>query len=169
MFWSAFVSSVCYDDGRPITGTPKDTTLEYSATGPVDKDEVEDLFLLLQDVKQHHPDVIGVSSGAIGSTYQKNRVERICERLGLTSIALLWNQDQPTLLQGMISSGIEAILIKVASYGLNQTHLGKTLQEMQPLLLKLSESHGVHCCGEGGEFESLVLDCPAFKTHRIVL
>ena len=128
---------------------------------------MEDLHLLLQDIKGKHPDLVGVSSGAIASTYQKNRVEKICERLGLTSIALMWNQDQPTLLQGMITSGMQAILIKVASYGLSQKHLGKTLQEMQPLLLELSASHGVHCCGEGGEFESLVLDCPLFKTFRI--
>lgn len=55
------------------------------------------------------------------------------------------------------------ILIKVASYGLKQVDVGKTLLQMQDKLTKLSEGFGIHCCGEGGEFESLVLDCDLFK------
>lgn len=37
-----------------------------------------------------HPDIEGVSSGAIASTYQKKRVEDVCSRLGLKSLAYLW-------------------------------------------------------------------------------
>jgi hypothetical protein len=37
----------------------------------------------------------------------------------------------------MIEAGMEAILIKVAGIGLTPKHLGKTLAEMQPTLLKL--------------------------------
>ena len=48
-------------------------------------------------------------------------------------------QPQRALLQGMIDSGISAILVKVAALGLEpQKHLGKTLQEMQPTLHKLA-------------------------------
>jgi diphthine-ammonia ligase len=36
---------------------------------------VEDLFLVLKECKELYPDVQGVSSGAIASTYQKLRVE----------------------------------------------------------------------------------------------
>jgi len=147
---------------RPIQGKPKDQSLEYSQ--PTDpQDEVEDLYLLLQDVLAKHPDIKGLSSGAIASTYQKNRVEALCGRLGLTSIALLWNRDQTELLTSMVESGLEAILIKVACYGLDQKHLGKTIKELRDYLVKLSDDYGAHCCGEGGEFESLVLDCPLFK------
>ena len=152
---------------RPITGTPVDTTMDYSNETKAE-DEVEDLYHLLKLIKEKHPDIEGVSSGAIGSTYQKNRVERICDRLGLSSQALLWNRSQPELLDDMIDSGLHAILIKVACYGLGKQHLGKSLEEMRPLLRDLSDKYGVHCCGEGGEFESLTLDCPLFK-QRIVM
>lgn len=127
------------------------------------EDEVEDLFLLIKEIIEKHPEIKGVSSGAIKSTYQKNRVEDICKRLGLESLALMWDIEQPKLLQDMIDNQMNSILIKVACYGLNSSHLGKTLAEMQPTLEKLSQEYGVNSCGEGGEFESLTLDCPLFK------
>ena len=37
----------------------------------------------------------------------------------------------------MIDSGMEAIIIKVAGIGLTARHLGKTLVEMEPTLMKL--------------------------------
>ena len=52
--------------------------LEYTATEEEKKDdEVEDLFEVLKEVKEKYPDVVGVSSGAIASTYQKLRVENM--------------------------------------------------------------------------------------------
>ena len=60
---------------------------------------------------------------------------QVCARLALVSLAYMWHQPQASLLQGMIASGIEAILIKVASLGLVPgRHLGRTLQEMEPHL-----------------------------------
>lgn len=57
-------------------------------------DEVEDLAALLAFVQQRHPDVTAVASGAIASDYQRTRVERVCARLGLVSLAYLWHQPQ---------------------------------------------------------------------------
>lgn len=152
---------------RQIKGTPRNLSYHYDAS---DKDdEVEDLFELLKQVKTEYPDVEAVSSGAIWSSYQKNRVENVCERLGLTSLAYLWQRDQVELLSEMIDSGLHAVLIKVAVGGLNAQHLGQGLAEMQPTLLSLHHSMGINVCGEGGEYESLVLDCPLFKRERIEL
>ena len=101
---------------------------------------------------------------------QKNRVENICARLGMHSLAYLWNRNQPELLAEMIDSNIHAILIKVACLGLKpEKHLGKTLSEMRPYLIKLQDEFGANVCGEGGEYESLVLDCPLFKHARLVV
>ena len=65
--------------------------------------EVEDLFILLNEVKQQIPSIRAVSSGAIASDYQRLRVESICSRLGLISLAYLWKQDQSLLLQEMVN------------------------------------------------------------------
>lgn len=152
---------------RPITGTPVRLEMEYDGKNS-EGDEVEDLYLLLKEIKEKYPDVVGVSSGAINSTYQKNRVENLCERLDMISLALLWEVPQKELLDDMISNNMNSILIKVASYGLDKKCLNKTLAEMKPTLYKLSDEFGGHVCGEGGEFESLTLDCPLYK-KKIVM
>lgn len=60
-----------------------------------------------------------------------------CRRLSLTPLCYLWQRDQAELLSEMIDAGMEAVLIKVAGIGLKPKHLGKTLKEMQPTLIKL--------------------------------
>lgn len=66
-------------------------------------DEVEDMFILLCEVKRQIPSVTAVSSGAIASDYQRLRVESVCSRLGLVSLAYLWKQDQSLLVQEMVN------------------------------------------------------------------
>lgn len=167
MFGETALQKVGSFSYRAIKGTPKDKTLDYTEASH-EEDEVEDLFELVKEVLEKHPDIGGVSSGAIASTYQKNRVEHICQRLGLVSLAYLWGRDQQELLHEMVETGMNSVLIKVASYGLGKAHLGKSLAEMEGELFELSEKHGVYCCGEGGEFESLTLDCPIYK-KKIVM
>ncbi|KAJ2858641.1 hypothetical protein J3B02_000021 [Coemansia erecta] len=146
-------------------GTAITQTLDYQ---PTENDETEDLFQLLTKVKLQHPDIQGVSVGAIFSRYQANRVQNICDRLGLTMLAYLWQRDQKELLHEMVENGIDAVLIKVAAMGLDRQDLGKTLGQMEPKLLMLEKKYGVHVCGEGGEFETFTLDSPLYK-KRIVL
>ncbi|OZC12565.1 putative ATPase [Onchocerca flexuosa] len=150
---------------REIQGKPIKTEVLYEKT--ID-DEVEDLYELLAFVKQKHPDIEAVSSGAILSNYQKNRIQNVCQRLNLESLTYLWNADQALLFDEIISSGVEAIIVKVAALGLSSKHLGKTLVEMKDLLLDLSSRYGVHICGEGGEYETFVVDCPFFQKRIVV-
>ncbi|RXW24621.1 hypothetical protein EST38_g1243 [Candolleomyces aberdarensis] len=116
-------------------------------------------------VQEHHPEIQGVSVGAILSNYQRVRVEHVCRRLGLTALAYLWQRDQGELLSEMIQAGLTAVLIKVAGIGLTVKHLGKTLQEMEPTFTRLNTLYGSHICGEGGEYESLTIDSPMFKSR----
>lgn len=46
--------------------------------------------------------------------------------------------------------------------------MGKDLATMYPKLTALEAKVGINVCGEGGEFESMTLDCPLFK-KRLVL
>lgn len=79
-------------------------------------DEVEDMLILLKEVKRQIPSVSAVSSGAIASDYQRLRVESVCSRLGLVSLAYLWKQDQSCLLQEMVN-------LTFISYGYSSTIL----------------------------------------------
>lgn len=150
---------------RETTGTSLQKGKCYE---PVEEDEVEDLFKLLQEVKDNEQ-IEAVASGAIFSNYQRVRVENVCERLQLKSLTYLWQRDQTELLQEMIDNKIEAIIIKVASLGLTPGHLGKTISEVKPHLLTMKEKYGLNVCGEGGEYETFTLDCPLFKRKKIIV
>jgi diphthine-ammonia ligase len=63
----------------------------------------------------------------------------------------------------MIEYPLTAIVIKIASYGLQVQHLGRTIAELYSYFMKMKEECGMNVCGEGGEYESVVLDCPLFK------
>lgn len=78
----------------------RDQKLNYRTTPG---DEVEDMFILLDEVKRQIPSISAVSSGAIASDYQRLRVESVCSRLGLVSLSYLWRQDQSVLLQEMVN------------------------------------------------------------------
>ncbi|XP_075440800.1 uncharacterized protein LOC142486024, partial [Ascaphus truei] len=120
-------------------------------------------------VLQEKESVDSVSVGAILSDYQRVRVENVCQRLHLQPLAFLWRRRQEDLLDEMTSRGLQAVLIKVAAFGLEpDKHLGKTLEEIRPHLKQLSCLYGVHVCGEGGEYETLTLDCPLFKKRIVV-
>lgn len=135
---------------------------------PTEDDEVEDLYELLRQVKEEQ-NVDAVAVGAILSDYQRVRVENVCNRLKLISLAYLWRRDQTELLAEMIESQVCAIIIKVAALGLMpDRHLGKSLKEMQPHLLKMKDKYGLNVCGEGGEYETFTLDCPLFKSRIVV-
>ena len=151
---------------RHMHGTSLVTALHYQQTAD---DEVEDLYALLVDVLAAHPDVNAVCSGAILSHYQRLRVEHVASRLRLTSFAPLWQREQRQLLNDMIDSRMEAVLVKVASMGLGKAEVGRSIAEVRQHLHEVEAQYGVNVCGEGGEYESLVLDCPLFASKRIVL
>ncbi|CAJ0829498.1 8366_t:CDS:10, partial [Entrophospora sp. SA101] len=150
---------------REIVGKSIVQEIDYRETV---NDETEDLYELLKTVKESHPDIKAISVGAILSNYQRVRVENVCNRLGLISLAYLWRRNQKELLAEMIDSGLTAILIKVAAIGLEPSHLGKSIKELYPYLCTLNEKYDVHICGEGGEYETLTLDCPLFVKRIII-
>jgi diphthine-ammonia ligase len=156
------------------TGRSVDTGLVYGGDGDEDGDEVEDLHRALLVARERFPDVTAVCSGAILSTYQRIRVERVaCDRLGWTSLSYLWRlAGQETLLRDVLAAGLTAVTVRTASPpGLRPAeHLNRPLGQLLPHLLTLREKYRFHVAGEGGEYETLVLDCPAlFPRNRLVL
>ncbi|CAG9463590.1 unnamed protein product [Pedinophyceae sp. YPF-701] len=152
---------------RRIQGAAANTQLAYATT---DGDEVEDLTVALAHAKRRFPEATAVCSGAIASDYQRTRVESVAIRLGLTPLAPLWRRAQLSLLPAMLEAHVHAILIKVAAIGLVPSrHLGMSLQEAEEELLRLRAKYGNNVCGEGGEYETLVLDSPLFTGGRIAV
>lgn len=125
--------------------------------------ELDDLEKILQDLKKSIG-IEGVLTGAIKSNYQKERIDKICKKLHLKSVAPLWHQDEESLIRELLSSKFKLIFIAVAAAGLDESWLGRPLDEkaLQDLI-SLNKKYGVSLVGEGGEFETLVLDAPIFK------
>ena len=64
---------------REIVGKPHNQDMYYQKSSDEQAhDEVEDLYELLKEVKEKHPEIQAVASGAIFSNYQRLRVENIC-------------------------------------------------------------------------------------------
>jgi diphthine-ammonia ligase len=106
-------------------------------------------------------DVEGVVSGAIASDYQWDRINGICELLGLRLFSPLWRKDQGMLMHDMVEAGIEAMVVSVSADGLGNEWLGRMLDaDAIERLEELSASKGVNPSGEGGEYETLVIDSP---------
>jgi len=120
--------------------------------------ELKDLEKALRSVK-----VEGVAVGAIESEYQASRVKRICDEIGIKMYAPLWHKDPESLLREMIAV-MDIRMIKVAAGGMDETWLGRRFDEKMIDDLKLlNHKYRVHLAGEGGEYESLVLDAPFYK------
>jgi ABC transporter with metal-binding/Fe-S-binding domain ATP-binding protein len=120
--------------------------------------ELDDLTLALKKV-----DVDGVSVGAIESQYQASRVQKICDSLGLKVYSPLWHRDPEELLNEMVKV-LDIRIVRVAADGMDQSWLGRLINVNSIENLKtLNRKHMVHMAGEGGEYETVVLDAPFFK------
>jgi len=82
----------------------------------------------------------------------------------LASIAPLWHKDPVKLIREIIELGFHVIVTGVYAYGLDQRWLGRTIDfEALEELVKLNRKFQLSIVGEGGEYETLVLDTPYFK------
>jgi len=132
------------------------------------KGEKEEELKDLKDVLKNL-DIDGTISGAIASEYQRTRIGKICYELGIKSFAPLWHKDQETILRDQVNAGFKIIIVGVFAYGLDETWLGRTLDERSINdLLKIRKKYAINVTGEGGEFETLVLDGPIFKKKLVL-
>ncbi|MDY6779542.1 MAG: diphthine--ammonia ligase [Halobacteria archaeon] len=120
-----------------------------------DDDEVAPLKDALAEL-----DIDAVVTGAVESEYQKERIDRVCDRLGVESVAPLWHVNPVETLHE-VTETFDVIVTGVAADGLDEGWLGRELNSNAvDELLSLSDERGIHPMGEGGEFETLVVGGP---------
>jgi ABC transporter with metal-binding/Fe-S-binding domain ATP-binding protein len=132
-------------------------------TQGVKEEELKDLkAALLAAIKKYK--IEGVVSGANASQYQRYRVETVCADLGLRSLAPLWHLEPEQYINDLIKDGFEVIFISVSTGGMGPDWLGRKLDlAAVEELKKLHAKFGIHIGGEGGEFETFVINGPNFK------
>jgi ABC transporter with metal-binding/Fe-S-binding domain ATP-binding protein len=115
-------------------------------------------------------EIDGLVSGAVASGYQKNRIDKICTELGLKHIAPLWHQNPEKIILDMIENKFEIIITAVAAPPLDVSWLGRKIDKNALAeLVQLNKKFGISVNGEGGEYESFVLNCPLFgKSIKIL-
>ena len=123
--------------------------------------ELEDIENILASLKGK---IDGIVTGATASNYQKIRIDDICKKLSLESMAPIWQAPPAQTLRSMLDAGFRIMIVGVAAPPLDDKWLGRIVNEQCVKELEaLNEKHGIHVLFEGGEAESLVLDCPMFS------
>jgi ABC transporter with metal-binding/Fe-S-binding domain ATP-binding protein len=128
------------------------------------EDELIDLKKILSKL-----DVDGVISGALASEYQRTRIEKICYELKIRSFTPIWHKNQELILRNQVDAGFIIIITGVFAHGLDETWLGKIIDEnCINELVQLQTKFGFNIAGEGGEFETLVIDGPIFNKKLVL-
>jgi ABC transporter with metal-binding/Fe-S-binding domain ATP-binding protein len=127
------------------------------------EEETQYLEKALVLAMSHHK-VEGVVHGTIASRYQKQVFEQVCRRLNLEEISPLWQVEQPNYIDLLIEQKFEIMIVGVSAMGLDQSWLGKILDPMSLTSLKrVCGRYRINITFEGGEAETLVVDCPIYS------
>ncbi len=130
--------------------------------------ELKDLEIAIKKSKDKHQ-IQGIITGALFSNYQRTRIEEICDNLNLKCFSPLWHMDQETEMNNLLKNNFKFIMTKIAAEGFKTEWLGQIItKEHIKKLVDLNKKLHINIAGEGGEFETLVLDAPLFKQELII-
>ena len=104
--------------------------------------------------------VIGVVFGDIYLQEHLDWVQRVCAEIGVEAVEPLWGHDTDELLKEFIEAGFEAAIVCAKADVLEREWIGRRVDHV---FLDYLRAQGVDCCGEKGEFHTLVTDGPIFK------
>lgn len=132
-------------------------------------DECNKLDQLISQAKSDYK-IEGIVHGGIRSNFQKNKFNKICEKYNLKLISPLWQMDEYNYMNQLLKNSFVIQIISVSSMGLDASFLGiilnySTLDD----LYRRSKKYGFNLSFEGGEAETIVLDCPIFKKRLEIL
>jgi len=130
--------------------------------------EVQELDVIVGEFVKNK-EIDGIITGAIESNYQRERVQKIADHYGIFHYAPLWKTDTNGYMEALIKNGFKVIIVSVSALGLDESFLGRVIDlEILEKLKNLNKKYGVHIAGEGGEYETFVVDAPIFKKKLII-
>jgi diphthine-ammonia ligase len=110
-----------------------------------------------------------VVAGAIASSYQWARLLEVAERAGRPVYVPLWRKLPERVVREEIAAGLDIRLVHLAAESLDESLLGQRLDlpRLQEIERRSAEIRRTNVAGEGGEYETAVVDAPFFR-RRIV-
>ncbi len=125
--------------------------------------ELKDLEKAIKKAKEKY-NVDTIVTGALHSEYQASRIHAICDKLELKCFNPLWHKDEISYLKELVDNKFRIIITGVFAYPLDKSWLGRIIDnKFIDEVKQLKDKYKIHAAGEGGEFETFVLDCPLFK------
>ncbi len=125
--------------------------------------ELEDLEQAIKTAKDKYG-IEGIVTGALYSEYQRKRIQKICDKFGLRCLNPLWHMNEIDYLKELIKNKFKIIIIGAFAYPLDQTWLQREINDkFIQEVTELQDEYKIHPAGEGGEFETFVLNCPLFQ------
>jgi len=124
--------------------------------------ELKDLEAAIKKAKTKYK-VQAIVTGAIESIYQASRVQTTTNSLGMECFNPLWQKDQIALLEELIQKKFDVILVGTFGYGLDKLIGRKIDKKFIEEITLLRDRLKINPAGEGGEFESFVLNAPYYK------
>ena len=114
--------------------------------------------------------VLGVVFGDIDLVGHREWAERVCHEVGVVPLLPLWGGERRALLDELVESGFEAIIVAADADLLGEEWLGRRIDATSiDELARLGEERGIDPCGERGEFHTLVTFGPLFRRRILVL
>jgi len=146
-------------------------SMEVAGGGCSSRDsEVAALNQALAQAWERFSGIEGVVSGGIASMFQKQAFDGVCARQGLAPVAPLWGVCPEEYMESLIRDKFEVVIVGVSAMGLGKEWLGRTLDwDALASLAKQSKKYGFNLTFEGGEAETLVVDCPLFAKKRLAI
>ena len=106
--------------------------------------------------------------GGLLSEYQRMKFNEVAKRIGIPCFAPLWRKDHSLLMQDLLKH-FTVTFSTIASMGFTKSDLGRVLdEEMYNRIVELNTNFGLSIVGEGGEYETLVLDAPFYRKKIII-
>ncbi len=137
-------------------------------TEGVKEEELDDLKAAFLDLKDLG--VEAIYTGALYSVYQKSRIEKLGDEVGLKIISPYWHVDELEYMRKIVSLGFKIMICGVAAWGLDESWLGRIIDDDTiDELVRLKENYYVDIAFEGGEAETLAIDGPIFKKRIEIL
>ena len=146
----------------------KSMELEHLTIQTNPENELDSVASLLKQAASKYG-ITGAVHGGIASVYQKEQFTIACKSANLSPIGPVWGMEPVQYMRSLLDFNFSFVITAVSAGGLDDSWLGRKMDAASlKVLHALSIKHSFNLNFEGGEAETLVLDCPLFSRELVI-